>query len=75
MNQKGQVGSIDLVLDADGRVRRGLLSVQPEDNQTVLGLGAKLALMYLYQHGITPTVTDSGNVQLDPGQFDPLFWH
>ncbi|MFO7031549.1 adenylate/guanylate cyclase domain-containing protein [Limnospira fusiformis CCALA 023] len=69
LKEKGRVGSIDLVLDADGRIRRGLLSLQPEDNQTVLSLGAKLALMYLYQHGITPTVTDNGNVQLGEGLF------
>lgn len=69
LKEKDQVGSIDLILDADGRIRRGLLSVQPTENQTVLSLGAKLALIYLYQHGITPTVTETGDVQLGEGLF------
>ncbi|MGC9526898.1 MAG: CHASE2 domain-containing protein [Limnospira sp.] len=69
LKEKGQVASIDLVLDADGRVRRGLLSVQPEENQTILSLGARLALMYLEGFSITPTMTEAGNVKLGDGVF------
>lgn len=44
LKQLDQVGMADLVLDADGKVRRGLLSVQLEDQSIHLGLGVKLAL-------------------------------
>ncbi|WP_324705483.1 adenylate/guanylate cyclase domain-containing protein [Lyngbya sp. CCY1209] len=69
LKEKGRVASIDLVLDADGRVRRGLLSVQPDDDRTILSLGARLALMYLEGQGITPTMTEAGNVKLGDGVF------
>lgn len=41
-----QVGMADLVLDADGKVRRALLSVR-SGGEVHLSLGTKLALMYL----------------------------
>lgn len=53
LSQLGQVGLADLVLDADGKVRRGLMSVKPQDSQTRLSLGALLSLMYLETEGIT----------------------
>ncbi len=48
-----QVGLADLVLDADGKVRRGLISIRDDDGETKLGLAATLALMYLQKEGIT----------------------
>lgn len=69
LKEKGRVASIDLVLDADGRVRRGLLSVRTDDDRTILSLGARLALMYLEGQGITPTMTEAGNVKLGDGVF------
>ena len=50
---RDQVGLADLILDEDGKVRRGLLSIRLEgDHQIKLGLAAKLALAYLEQEGI-----------------------
>ena len=47
LEQREQVGIADFVLDADGKVRRGLLSVRTSDNQIKMSLGTKLALAYL----------------------------
>src|ERR671932_1031175 len=42
-----QVAASDLVQDADGKVRRHLLSVRNRQGETTLTLGTKLALAYL----------------------------
>lgn len=52
--QLDQVGLSDQVLDRDGKVRRGLLSVRLENGKIKLNLGLKLALYYLKTEGITP---------------------
>ena len=44
----------DLIVDTDGRVRRGLLSLRTRDNQVKHGLAAALALDYLGEKGIYP---------------------
>ncbi|NES83561.1 MAG: CHASE2 domain-containing protein [Moorea sp. SIO2B7] len=49
---ENQVGFLDLVSDADGRIRRGWLS-QKLKGQNRLSLGAKLALIYLAAEDIT----------------------
>jgi len=54
LSQLGQVSASDLVIDADGTIRRSLLSLKDEKSQTVFSLGAKLALNYLGSKGITP---------------------
>ncbi len=48
----GQVAAIDLVVDADGRVRRGLLSVLSPEGEVRQGLAATLALHYLDKRDI-----------------------
>lgn len=50
----GRVGSADLVLDGDGKVRRALLSVRASKGKLHLNLGLRLALGYLEAEGITP---------------------
>ena len=52
LEQKGQVALADLVIDRDNKVRRGLLSVQDENEQVKLGLATRLALIYLAEEGI-----------------------
>jgi diguanylate cyclase (GGDEF)-like protein len=52
LQEKGQTGMADLVLDRDGKVRRGLIAATLDDGQTVLGLATKLALIYLQQENI-----------------------
>ncbi len=53
LKQKQQVAMSDLLLDPDGKVRRSLVSTRFDDGAIILGLGIKLALMYLEQDNIT----------------------
>ncbi|MDX2256011.1 MAG: adenylate/guanylate cyclase domain-containing protein [Pseudanabaenaceae cyanobacterium bins.39] len=43
----GQIGAINLPVDADGRIRRGLLSLRLPDGETTLSFGLQLALLYI----------------------------
>ena len=43
----GQVGAVNLPLDADGRVRRGFLSIRQPNGDSYLSFGLQLALLYL----------------------------
>jgi adenylate cyclase len=52
LSQTDNVGIADLIVDDDDKVRRGLVSIL-RDRRTRLSLGAKLALMYLEQEGVT----------------------
>ena len=47
-----QIGFADQVLDSDGKVRRGLLSLVGNDKQTRYSLGTRLALHYIQNQGI-----------------------
>lgn len=51
----GQVSLADLILDEDGKVRRGLIYITDPHGQTQLGLAAKLAMSYLQTEGIHPS--------------------
>jgi adenylate cyclase len=53
LEQKEQVGLAEIPLDSDGKVRRALLSLETKEGKIKLGLGTKLALMYLEKKGIT----------------------
>ena len=55
-----QVGFTDVVVDADGKVRRGLVSVRTPDNEVKFSIGAKLALTYLEAEDIIPAGLDAG---------------
>jgi CHASE2 domain-containing sensor protein/CheY-like chemotaxis protein/nitrogen-specific signal transduction histidine kinase len=72
--QLGQVGASDLVLDADGKLRRSLLYLRTQDNQLILSLGAKLAFAYLATEGITPQEVNRSKSQFRLGRavFAPL---
>jgi adenylate cyclase len=54
LSQLGQVSSVDVVVDADSKLRRGMLYLTPEDGESVPSLGLTLALIYLETQGITP---------------------
>lgn len=60
----GQVSANDLVSDSDGRMRRGLLGLADQDNNSVTSLGLTLALLYLQAEGITPEVTATDHIKL-----------
>ncbi|NET03689.1 MAG: CHASE2 domain-containing protein [Symploca sp. SIO2B6] len=72
--QLAQVAAADLVLDADGKLRRSLLSLKDLEQQTVLSLGTKLALIYLEAENITLQVIDESQRRLKLGKavFTPL---
>jgi CHASE2 domain-containing sensor protein/CheY-like chemotaxis protein len=53
LSQLNRVALTDLVIDADGKVRRALLSNKGADGQVKYGIGAQLALMYLEEQGVT----------------------
>jgi adenylate cyclase len=75
LSQSDRIAAVDLVLDSDGKIRRGLMSLKPAQyNRTILSLSARLALMYLEQEGITPTMVDAQTQQLQVGQaiFSPF---
>jgi len=69
LRDRDQVGVNDLLIDADGTVRRNLLSIDRR-GKTTLALGTKLALMYLSKQGITPTVrATDGCIQVGKATF------
>ena len=49
-----QIGAINLPVDADGRVRRGLLSLRLPDGNPSMGFGLQLSLLYLEGEKIVP---------------------
>jgi CHASE2 domain-containing sensor protein len=67
LSQRHQVAAVDLLLDADGRIRRTLVYLN-QDNRPIFGLGAKLALMYLEVDGITPKILNQRKLQFQLGQ-------
>lgn len=69
LRDRNQVGVNDLLLDADGKVRRNLLAID-QHGQAKLALGTKLALIYLSQRGIIAQGGDAGScTQLGKAQF------
>lgn len=47
LSQLGQVGANDVVPDADGKIRRGVLFLTPKSEPALPSLGLRLALIYL----------------------------
>ncbi len=72
LSQLGQVGANDVVPDADGKIRRGLLFLTPKEEPPLPSLGLKLALMYLEHQGVTPTGDANGFMKLGKTVFVPF---
>ncbi|HEY9832014.1 MAG TPA: CHASE2 domain-containing protein, partial [Stenomitos sp.] len=74
LQARHQVAASDLVPDADGKVRRHLLSIRNRQGQTTMTLGAKLALAYLQGQNIPVEASgkDKTLIQLGKAQFQPL---
>lgn len=68
LSKLGQVGANDLVLDADGKVRRGLLFLEAKNGEVVASLGLTLALIYLKAEGIIPKNAAANPEYLQLGQ-------
>jgi adenylate cyclase len=47
LKAKGQVGANDVILDADNKVRRGLVDLQAQNGETIYSFSLYLALLYL----------------------------
>ncbi|HEY9623637.1 MAG TPA: CHASE2 domain-containing protein [Crinalium sp.] len=67
LDPQKQVAASDLLLDIDGRIRRNLLSLN-QKNQPKLGLGAKLAFMYLAEQDIFPKNVNQSKNQIRFGK-------
>jgi len=52
LSKRGQVGAINTVIDADGKVRRALLSITLKNGDTIDSLSTRLASIYLEAKGI-----------------------
>ncbi|MCC0177778.1 diguanylate cyclase [Waterburya agarophytonicola K14] len=73
LQEKNQTALSDLVRDGDGTIRRGLLSVELDSGQIKLGLGTRLALMYLAPAGIAPEpIGETGTLALGKGRIIPF---
>lgn len=74
LKERQQVGSNDLPLDGDGKIRRGLLYVNLNAEDVLESFALKLALLYLKAEGITakPAATNPDYLQLNRGIF-PIF--
>ena len=68
----GQVSANDVVVDADGVVRRSILFPIAEGNEALPSLGLALATAYLKDQGITPKAASNGLMQLGTTVFTPF---
>ncbi|MBE9010530.1 CHASE2 domain-containing protein [Pseudanabaenaceae cyanobacterium LEGE 13415] len=71
LRDRDQVGNSDLVLDADGKIRRALISTQ-RNGRTRLALGTRLALFYLATKGVQPQRSTTGEVRLGKAIYRPI---
>lgn len=60
LDQLDQVSAVDVVVDDDNVLRRGMLYLTTDENKTVQGLGLALAEIYLQEEGITSTSDNRG---------------
>lgn len=67
LSELGQTAAADLTVDADGRVRRGLLSLRSADEIKV-GLSTALALEYLADYNVAPKSLDDAGLLLRFGE-------
>ena len=73
LKESNRTAMADLVIDRDGKVRRGLISARMSDGQVILGLATKLALTYLAEEEITlQAVENSPDRVLGKARFSPL---
>lgn len=71
LQRKDRVGFNNIVVDADGKVRRGLLYLTPENGKLRESFPLKLALIYLEAEGIKPKpAANSPDLQLGRGVFE-----
>jgi len=73
LDELGQVGFNNVVIDADGKLRRSLLYMVKNDQPTI-SFGMRLALMYLEEQNIIsqPSQTNPLMIHLGKGTFQPF---
>ncbi len=57
INYDQQVGFVDVMVDEDGIVRRGLLSVEKDGGDVIYSFAIKIALQYLQAENIFPQIS------------------
>ena len=74
LDAAGRVGISDVLPDADGKIRRAILSAEDEQGNSRLGLGVVLALHYLEQQDIRLQAVDEsrGHLKLGQARFFPI---
>ncbi len=72
LSRLGQIGANDVVIDGDGKLRRGLLYVTPDDREAVPSLGLSLALIYLQAKGVSPEPAINSWLKLGRAVFVPF---
>jgi adenylate cyclase len=73
LKQKNQVAFVDLIKDRDGKVRRGLLSIELNHDLLQFGLANRLALMYLAPEAIEPQpIQNTQKIALGKGEIVPF---
>jgi diguanylate cyclase (GGDEF)-like protein/PAS domain S-box-containing protein len=74
LDKLDRVGFNNVVIDADGKVRRMLLYTWPSDGKTHQSLALKLALLYLESEGVSPqpASVNPKYLQLGKGVFRPF---
>lgn len=74
LSKLDQIALADVVLDKDGKARRGLLSVGDSEGKILLGLATRLSLIYLENKGISLQALDKTETTLGLGKaiFRPL---
>lgn len=74
LEHHGQVALTDLLVDADGKIRRGLLSHTSDDDQLRKSLGAELAVRYLATKEVPQEILDEDRkiYRLGQARFSPL---
>lgn len=75
LKQRDQVGANDFVLDADGKVRRGLFYLEDSKGEDVFNFGFLLAAHYLKNQGIEPELTADQTIKLGTAVFPALDAH
>ena len=68
LSELGQVSFADVMVDSDGKVRRGLLSMRTDSGEIQLGLATTLALHHLGIQGITLQALDEKGQQYQLGK-------
>ena len=58
LKERGQVGANDMLVDADGRIRRGLFYLDNQDGERIHGFALHLALHYLKKENIQAEIVE-----------------